>query len=134
MRSTLDEIYGSVGKDEVEIRKNEVTEVLGIDCKSLERRLVVPTLNLKSENKKSDSSDIEDRPPEHDHEDIVKAEVEQTFKEDVEDGMDVNYDFGWTEDDEAEVKEQCSDRDEEQSQGFFFLSHFYGHCNFEGNL
>ena len=133
MRSTLDDIYGGLGKVEVEIRKNEVTEVLGIDCKPLGRRVIVPTLTLKSENKKSDSCDIEDRPPEHDHEDIVKAEVEQTFKEDVEDGMDVNYDFGWTEDDEEAVKEERSDTDEEQAQGFFFLSHSC-YCNFEGSL
>lgn len=134
VRNTLDEIYGAVCKDEVEIQKNEVTEVLGVDCKPLGRRPIVPSLTLKSETKKSKFSDIENI-LELDHEDFIKSEVEQSLKEeDVEDGMDVNYDFGcsperWNSDDEAEVKE-----DEEQAQGCVSLGHYFD-CNyFKGSL
>ena len=104
----MDEVYDSVGKEGVEIRKNEVTEVLGIDCKPFSCRVIVPSLKLKIENKEADCSDVEEF-PRNDHEDIVKAEVEQSLKEDLEDGMDLNYECEGSpealEDDESEVKE-----------------------------
>ena len=117
VRSTVDEVYDSVGKDEVEIRKNEVTEVLGIDCKPLKRRMIVPSLKLKIENKEADCSDVEEF-PRNDHEDIVKAEVEQSLKDDLEDSMDMSYELGNTpesrsENDDCEVKEQEDVTEEE---------------------
>ena len=116
VRSTVDEVYDSVGKEGVEIRKNEVTEVLGIDCKPLKRRMIVPSLKLKIENKEADCSDVEEFPG-NDHGDLVKAEVEQTLKEDLEDGMDLNYECESSpealEDDESEVKEQEDVTEEE---------------------